>query len=82
MLNYLKALESWIPPAVWDKSSLVKLCWTLLQDLHHSKVVIQYEPPLIALSVIYYGLQVCGIVIPCTSEQDQTTWHEVCRLYN
>ena len=77
MLNYLKTLESWIPPTVWGKSSLVKLCWTFLQDLHHSKAVIQYEPQLIALSVIYYGLQVCGIMIPCTSEQDQTTWHEV-----
>lgn len=77
MLCYLKTLESWIPPAVWEKSPIVKLCWTLLQDFHHSKAVIQHEPQLVALAVIYYGLQVCGIVVPCTSEQDQATWHEV-----
>ncbi|KAK4020879.1 cyclin-Q [Daphnia magna] len=76
MLNYLKSLSSWIPPAVWEKSTLVKLCWTFLQDFHHCKVIIQYEPQLVALAVIYFGLQVCGIVIPCTTEQDQLSWHE------
>jgi len=82
MLNYLKTLASWIPPAVWEKSPLVKLCWTLLQDFHHCKVVIQYEPQLIALAVIYYGLQLCGIMIPCTTEQDQLPWHEVCLVHS
>lgn len=77
MLNYLKTLSSWICPAVWEKSPLVKLCWTLLQDFHHCKLVIQYEPQLVALAVIYCGLQLCGIVIPCTTENDQLPWHEV-----
>lgn len=76
MLNYLKTLSSWICPAVWEKSPLVKLCWTLLQDFHHCKLVIQYEPQLVALAVIYCGLQLCGIVIPCTTENDQLPWHE------
>lgn len=76
LLTYLKTLESWIPPNVWEKSGLVKLCWSLLQDFHNSKAIIQYEPQLIAVSIIYFGLQICGIMIPCTSEQDQIPWHE------
>lgn len=81
MLNYLKTLSAWIPTAVWEKSPLVKLCWSFLQDFHHCKVIIQYEPQLVALAIIYYGLQVCGIAIPCTTEQDQLSWHEVIQFY-
>jgi len=74
---YLRTLESWIAPSVWEKGSLVKLCWTFLQDFHHSKAIIQYEPQLIALAIIYFGLQIYGISVPCTSESDLIPWHEV-----
>jgi len=77
LLTYLRTLESWIAPNVWEKASLVKLCWTFLQDFHHSKAVIQHEPQLIALTVIYFGLQVYGIPVPCTNEADPVPWHEV-----
>ena len=77
LLSYLRTLESWIAPSVWEKASLVKLCWTLLQDFHHSKAIIQYEPQLIALAIIYFGLQTYGISVPCTSETDPVPWHEV-----
>jgi len=73
----LRTLESWIAPSVWEKTPLVKLCWTFLQDFHHSKAVIQYEPQLIALAIIYFGLQIYGISVPCTSESDPVPWHEV-----
>merc|ERR1712136_123085 len=77
LLMYLRTLESWIAPSVWEKGSLVKLCWTFLQDFHHSKAIIQYEPQLIALAIIYFGLQIYGISVPCTSESDLIPWHEV-----
>lgn len=77
MLCYLRTLESWISPSVWEKSTLVKLCWTLLQDFHHSKAIIQYEPQLVAIAIIYCGLQVCGILVPCNNEENQSNWHEV-----
>ena len=49
----------------------------MLQDFHHSKAIIQYEPQLIALSIIYLGMQCLGMTIPCTTELDQVAWHEV-----
>lgn len=80
LLNYLKTLESWIPPSVWEKVPLVKFCWTVLNDFHHCKAIIHYEPQLLALAIIFFGLQVYGITVPCTTEHDQVTWHEVCCL--
>lgn len=76
LLNYLKTLESWIPPSVWEKVPLTKFCWTVLNDFHHCKAIIHYEPQLLALSVIFFGLQVYGVTVPCTTEHDQFTWHE------
>ena len=80
LLNYLKTLESWIPPSVWEKVPLTKFCWTVLNDFHHCKAIIHYEPQLLALSVIFFGLQVYGVTVPCTTEHDQFTWHEVCSV--
>lgn len=77
LLTYLKSLESWVLPHMWEKAPLVKLCWTLLQDFHHCKAIIQYEPQTVALAIIYMGLQIYGITVPCTTDQDQPAWHEV-----
>ena len=37
---------------------------------------------MVALAVIFFGLQVYGITVPCTTEHDQTTWHEVIIIHS
>jgi len=77
LLSYLRTLEAWIPPHMWEKAPVAKLSWTLLQDFHHHKAVIQNDPQLIALAAIYLALQTYGLQIPCTTEQDSKPWHEI-----
>jgi len=77
LLAYLRSLEAWIPIQIWKGVTLPKLCWTMLLDFHLNKIINQVEPQLVALAVISLALQIYGIQIPCTTEQDQKPWHEV-----
>lgn len=54
----------------------------MLLDFHLNKIINQVEPQLVALAVISLALQIYGIQIPCTTEQDQKPWHEVISHYD
>jgi len=78
MLHYLKSLEDWIGPEQWNTTPIVRLCWSMLQDIHHDSVILNYKAQHIALAVINIALQCYGVQVPYTSEGSTgTAWYLV-----
>lgn len=77
LLHYLKSLQGWILPDDWKKVPIVEVSYSFLQDLHHDPCILDYNPQHIAIACISLTLQIYGVQVLFTDEEDGTTWHSV-----
>ncbi|MCL4138243.1 UNVERIFIED_CONTAM: hypothetical protein GTU68_045662 [Idotea baltica] len=79
LLFYLNALEDWLGKKVFQDFPVVKTAWTLLLDIYHLPIVLNYTPPAIATSAIYLTFQIYGISVPGSKQMTDSPWF--CHLH-
>ncbi|XP_054278447.1 cyclin-Q [Macrosteles quadrilineatus] len=77
MLHYLKSLQTWIYPEEWKKVPIVHMAYSFLQDFHYSPAILDYKAQHVAIACINLTLQVYGVQIPYTDEDEGITWYSV-----
>uniref|UniRef100_A0A1B6F6L5 Cyclin-Q n=1 Tax=Cuerna arida TaxID=1464854 RepID=A0A1B6F6L5_9HEMI len=77
MLHYLKSLQTWIYPEAWEKVPIVHMAYSFLQDFHYVPAILDYKPQHIAIACINLALQVYGVQVPYTDEDEGITWYSV-----
>jgi len=77
MLHYLKSLQSWIYRDDMKKIPITQVAYAFLQDFHLSPLVLDCKPQHIAVACINLALQVYGVQVPYTDEEEGITWYSV-----
>lgn len=75
MLHYLKSLNDWMDPKVLERIPLMRMCWSLLCDLYHGPICLEYKPQHVAIAIINISLQCYALTVPF-SEEAVLSWYE------
>lgn len=74
LLIYLEAMRDWIPLFGGQSTPVTMMCWSLLNDLLHTDLFLNYRPQEVAISIIYLALQSYGIRMPFNNEAKISWW--------
>lgn len=78
MLYYMKSLQDWLGPTIWNSAPIAKSAAAFLQDFHHNAAILNYKPEHVAVSCLSLALQTYGIQVPSTDENDdKAIWYHV-----
>lgn len=82
MLHYMKSLQEWFGPNVWNSNPVAKASAAFLQDFHHSSIILNYKPSHIAICCLSLALQTYGVHVPSTDDNDESSiWYSVSNLF-
>uniref|UniRef100_B3NZ59 Cyclin-Q n=1 Tax=Drosophila erecta TaxID=7220 RepID=B3NZ59_DROER len=77
LLHYMKTLQDWVGPEVWNSVPIAKAAASYLQDFHHSANILKYKPTHVAIGCLSLALQTYGIQVPLTDESDESAmWYK------
>lgn len=77
LLFYLQSLQEWVGHEVFSTLPLVQMSWTIVQDVFHSPIVLNYSPQAIATAIVNLVLQVYGVIVPGDDEVAERSWFTV-----
>lgn len=78
LLHYMKSLQDWFGPNVWNSLPIAKTSAAFLQDFHHSPEILKYKPSHVAIACLSLALQTYGVHVPLTDESDESSvWYKV-----
>lgn len=78
MLHYIKSLQEWFSPNVWNSLPIAKTAAASLQDFHFSPAILDFKPSHIAICCLSIAFQTYGVQVPLTDEFDESTiWYSV-----
>lgn len=78
MLHYIKTLQEWFNPTVWNSFPIAKTAAACLQDFHHSASILDYKASHIAICCLSIAFETYGIQVPLTEDFDENTiWYRV-----
>uniref|UniRef100_A0A1B0GC76 Cyclin-Q n=1 Tax=Glossina morsitans morsitans TaxID=37546 RepID=A0A1B0GC76_GLOMM len=76
LLCYLKTLQDWLGPTIWNSAPVTKIAMSFLQDFHHSPKILDYKVTHVAISCLSLALQTYGIQVPLTNESSESSmWY-------
>ncbi|KAH8268044.1 hypothetical protein KR018_007435 [Drosophila ironensis] len=77
LLYYMKSLQDWVGPEMWNSVPIAKTAASYLQDFHHSPNILKYKPTHVAISCLALALQTYGVQVPLTDESDEACmWYK------
>uniref|UniRef100_A0A1B0AF92 Cyclin-Q n=1 Tax=Glossina pallidipes TaxID=7398 RepID=A0A1B0AF92_GLOPL len=76
LLCYLKTLQDWLGPTIWNSAPITRIAMSFLQDFHHSPKILDYKVTHVAISCLSLALQTYGIQVPLTNESSESSmWY-------
>uniref|UniRef100_A0A8D8Y6R9 Cyclin-Q n=3 Tax=Cacopsylla melanoneura TaxID=428564 RepID=A0A8D8Y6R9_9HEMI len=77
LMTYYNSLRTWIYPEDLTDVPLLKAAYAFLHDFHHDPSILNYKAHQIAIACLYLALQVYGVQVPHTDEEDGQLWYLV-----
>ena len=71
LLIYLESLSHW---AQFKDTPVKEVSWSILKDLLHSNILLNYRPQEIAIAIIYFVCICYGVKIPYNDSAEKTWW--------
>lgn len=78
MLHYIKSLQEWFSPAVWNTLPIAKTAAACLQDFHLSPAILDYKASHVAVCCLSIAFETYGVQVPLTDEFDESViWYNI-----
>ncbi|XP_026679164.1 cyclin-Q-like [Diaphorina citri] len=77
LMTYYNSLRTWIYPQDLKDVPILKAAYSFLHDFHHDASILNYKAHQIAIACLYLALQVYGVHVPYTDEEDGQLWYLV-----
>ncbi len=74
LLVYLDCCRDWLELDKPKSAPVIEISWSMLRDLLHCDILLQYRPQEIAISIIYFVCTCYGIKIPCNDVAAKDWW--------
>ncbi|EDO45644.1 predicted protein, partial [Nematostella vectensis] len=77
LLHYLKVLQDWTCPGMWERSQVPQISWSYLLDSHHIPLCLEYPPAHVAVALLHFAVECVGLEVP-SQEAVRPWWKALC----